>query len=250
MGTAASAHNTAVDTYQLGQPRAVAEVTEGFIKSDSISHWTANKVGVWLLNTCELGQYVESFYTSRVNGAVLKDLGEDDLKILGVNDLMHRKRIFAEICKQNEFELDEMESAVSAGTTPRHWASSSPRFAANKAALNRLKSLPLDSPKFTLGPNGTPRAWDPNGSNDQLNGVRATTPKHSPFKTVASINLMEALDEEDAILQRRRAKWYANKVVEKSLIAMRAALKTPRGMAVLQAEARYANLRRNICSSF
>ena len=56
---------------------------------------------------------------------------------------------------------------------------------------------------------------------------------------MASVNLFEALDDVEAQQKRRHAKWYANKVVEKSLVAMRAALKTARGMAVLQAEARY-----------
>jgi len=249
MGTAASAASATDDR----NVRAIAEVTEGYIRSDSISHWTANRVGVWLMNTCELGQYCEMFYTARVNGAVLKDLTDEDLEDLGIYNRMHRKRIFTEICKQNDFELDELERSVGTPSPRQYWStlaspknslySNSPRSQPRashdfkfKSPRNSGNAPPRDSPKFTLGPGGTPRAWNPNS---QPGDVQASSPKASPFKTVASVNLFEALDSVEAQQKRRQAKWYANKVVEKSLIAMRAALKTARGMAVLQAEARY-----------
>lgn len=252
MGTAASANTGGVD-----DSSANADGSDSFIKADSISNWTANRVGVWLMNTCELGQYCEMFYTARINGAVLKDLTDEELEELGIYNRMHRKRIFTEICKQNDIELDELERAVGTPSPRQYWSgfgSRSPRSrpkqdldgsassssSSRKGNVDALRAggaaVQRDSPKFTLGPGGTPRAWNPNS---KPGDVVAHSPKASPFKTVASVNLFEALDDVEAQQKRRHAKWYANKVVEKSLVAMRAALKTARGMAVLQAEARY-----------
>ena len=215
-------------------------MTEGYIASDSITNWTATRVGVWLMNTCELGQYCEMFYTSRINGAVLKDLTDEELEELGIHNRMHRKRILTEIMKQNQFEMNETGSSPSS----RYWTNSSNSLYAPSPRARKnphdFSFSPRDSPKFTLGPGGTPRAWvPPKKDNSKPGDVLARSPKASPYKTVASVNLIEALDTVEAEQKRRHAKWYANKVVEKSLVAMREALVTPRGIAVLKAEARY-----------
>ena len=285
MGTAASAQSEGqAGGGSPGGPnaRAVAEVTEGYIRSESITNWTANRVGVWLMNTCELGQYCEMFYTARVNGAVLKDLTDEELEELGIHNRMHRKRIFTEICKQNDFELDELERAAGTPSPRQYWnalnAPRSPRTSPRspkgtavmqlymptpraqlgggggrfKAQSSPASPSPHGSPKFTLGPGGTPRAWqkptkiglgglanNSKGPGAKPGDVMSHTPKARPFKNVTAVNLIDALDDAEAEQKRRHAKWYANKVVEKSLIAMRAALQTARGTAVLQAEARY-----------
>jgi hypothetical protein len=268
MGTAASTGNAA--------DAEKARDREMNVKPDSISNWTANRVGVWLMNTCELGAYAEMFYTARINGAVLRDLTDEELEELGIHNRMHRKRIFTEICKQNDFELDELERHAGTPSPRQYWSNVGGVRRKSKNGEGTVRKdldavrgeggggAAYSSPKFTLGPHGTPRAWsgedtggkkgsggsggasansapstpNPAAGNARPGDVQASTPKGGR-RTVAEVNLFEALDSVEAQEKRKHAKWYANKVVEKSLIAMRAALKTARGMAVLQAEARY-----------
>eukprot|EP01121_Diplochlamys_sp_Union-15-3_P012091 TRINITY_DN357_c0_g1_i2.p1 TRINITY_DN357_c0_g1~~TRINITY_DN357_c0_g1_i2.p1 ORF type:complete len:334 (-),score=60.50 TRINITY_DN357_c0_g1_i2:50-1006(-) len=58
-----------------------------------MSHLSENDVATWLSNTVQLPEYVAIFKSNNVDGHVLAELNDDDLKSMGIASLGHRKKI-------------------------------------------------------------------------------------------------------------------------------------------------------------
>ena len=58
--------------------------------------WTISEVSAWL-ESIELGELRETFAENSISGAELLELGEDDMKTLGVSKLGHRKKLLRRI---------------------------------------------------------------------------------------------------------------------------------------------------------
>ena len=100
--------------------------------------WTVGDVGDWL-EELELGQYAEAFARNEIAGAILLDVGLDDLDYMSVTILAHRKvllRAIAELKRSGHY----------VGATPRGGGAATPgvltaRSAAPAAAAGEAREL-------------------------------------------------------------------------------------------------------------
>eukprot|EP01104_Vermistella_antarctica_P002538 TRINITY_DN12776_c0_g1_i1.p1 TRINITY_DN12776_c0_g1~~TRINITY_DN12776_c0_g1_i1.p1 ORF type:complete len:656 (+),score=133.09 TRINITY_DN12776_c0_g1_i1:122-2089(+) len=76
-----------------------AEVTEiTYMKDEDVESWGLPEVGVWLEHL-KMPNYKEAFAENNIAGQELVDLSAEDLKLLGVTSLGHRKRLLKAITK-------------------------------------------------------------------------------------------------------------------------------------------------------
>lgn len=67
-------------------------------QKNDVVNWTIQRVAEWL-NSIEMSCYNKTFIDNCISGAELIDLTEEDLKILKIDKLGHRKRLLREITK-------------------------------------------------------------------------------------------------------------------------------------------------------
>ena len=72
-----------------------------------------------------LEQYAEAFAENAIDGEVLRTLSEDDLKVLGVKALGHRKKLLAAIALLSEqrYRIDWPRAADRERSSRRVWRS-------------------------------------------------------------------------------------------------------------------------------
>ena len=88
---------------------AIFMLAQSFEASLRPSEWTDNNVAGWLLTQMPFvgPRYFLTFRDKGVNGAMLLELDENDIKeALGVHDGIHRKRVMLEIAKLRSADKD------------------------------------------------------------------------------------------------------------------------------------------------
>lgn len=76
-------------------PAATAELLELLALKDPMT-WSITEVAGWL-ESIELGELSAQFMENSIGGSELLDLSQDDMKMLGVNKLGHRKKLIRKI---------------------------------------------------------------------------------------------------------------------------------------------------------
>lgn len=108
--------------------------------------WSVEDVGEWLC-MMNLAQYVESFASNEMTGAVLLDISLEDLDYLGVTKLAHRKTLVkaVEELRLNFSSPDmgpEELAATYAGIYKKHGGMSSPQQALMSRSMGGLPKAP------------------------------------------------------------------------------------------------------------
>ncbi len=74
-------------------PKASQSARDDVAYERNIMNWDVSDVLTWLDKTTELPQYIHAFREASVNGAVLLNVDENDLKTMGVENTLHKRKV-------------------------------------------------------------------------------------------------------------------------------------------------------------
>ena len=98
--------------------------------SSNFATWSESDVGQWLDDN-QWSQLKVSFRAKRINGAMLSQLDDAQLQVLGVSDIFHRKRILLDIAALSKQASSAVVATASAASVPvpSHSSTAPPRAA-------------------------------------------------------------------------------------------------------------------------
>lgn len=102
--------------------------------------WTISEVSAWL-ESIELGELRETFAENSISGSELLELGEDDMKTLGVSKLGHRKKLLRRIAGlRGEANITDSSSTHAGSINSSSAAESSENHEDSRTYLNQITS--------------------------------------------------------------------------------------------------------------